>query len=251
MIPDNHYYLSVCDKIDGIMQPLKEQFGFTSFVYLKSFNDGSEIRLANQSDWLLYYYQHELYKYSLFERHPSEYIKSYVPWAGLKVYQAVLEKSRLFNIDHGITIIEPDADGCEFYFLGTTVDRADIMPKYLANIDLLKRFIIQFQENAKSILKEAAHHKLTIPNKFFDAPKLYCLKEVNRKLFLNLPDNIEFTARELDCVKLLAKGYTQKMIAKELGISIRTVETHLNHAKDKTQTNSRGELAKYFLDYLD
>ena len=79
------------------------------------------------------------------------------------------------------------------------------------------------------------------------APKLFCLNELKLPEFLSGPDLIEFTARELDCMRLLAKGYTQKMIAKELHISIRTVETHLNHVKDKTHTRSRGELAEYLL----
>ena len=46
---------------------------------------------------------------------------------------------------------------------------------------------------------------------------------------------------------LLAKGYTHKMIAKELNISPRTVETYLNHVKDKTNSNSKGDLVKYLL----
>ena len=235
------------EKIDEIIQPLKDSFGLTNLVYLKSFNDGSEIRLSNRPDWLAYFYEHKLYQFSLFERHPSEYIKAHIPWAGLEIYNAVLEKSRQFNIDHGITFIEPCADGCEFFFLGTGVDQAKIMPKYLANIDVLIRFLDYFREKAKPLIEVALQHKITIPGKFTMAPKLFCLNELKLPEFLSGPDLIEFTARELDCMRLLAKGYTQKMIAKELHISIRTVETHLNHVKDKTHTRSRGELAEYLL----
>ena len=42
------------EKIDEIIQPLKDSFGLTNLVYLKSFNDGSEIRLSNRPDWLAY-----------------------------------------------------------------------------------------------------------------------------------------------------------------------------------------------------
>lgn len=246
-VAGDHFFMTTSGQVDKIIQPLKDYFGLTSFVYLKSFNDGSEIRLSNQPEWLSYFYEHELYKFSLFERHPSEYIKAYVPWTGLTIYNTVLEKARQFNIDHGITFIEPCADGCEFFFIGTKVDRADVMPKYLANIDLLRRFLDHFREKAGPLIQEASHHKITIPGKFDAAPKLFCLKELNRSGFLNEPDFVEFTARELECMRLLAKGYTQKMIAKELDISIRTVETHLNHVKDKTHTHSRGELVQYLL----
>ncbi|OGT48181.1 MAG: hypothetical protein A3F17_08495 [Gammaproteobacteria bacterium RIFCSPHIGHO2_12_FULL_41_15] len=243
----NHFFMTTSEQIDEIIQPLKTHFGLTSFVYLKSFNEGSEIRLSNQPEWLAYFYEYELYKFSLFERHPSEYIKTYVVWAGLEIYKTVLEKARLFNIDHGITFIEPCADGCEFFFLGTESDRANVMPKYLANLDLLKRFLDYFREKAAALLNEAQKHKITISGKFETAPKLFCLKELNSSEFLGAPDLVEFTARELECMRLLAKGYTQKMIAQELNISVRTVETHLNHVKDKTHTRSRGELAQYLL----
>jgi DNA-binding CsgD family transcriptional regulator len=242
-----HFFMKSAPQIEALIQPLKDYFGLTSLMYLKSFNDGSEIRLANQADWLEYFYNHDLYKFSLFERHPSEYIKAPIVWAGLAIYQKVLEKARIFDIDHGITFIEPCSDGCEFFFIGTGVNQANLMPKYLANLDLLQRYLVHFREAAQSLLQEAMHHKIIIPSKFENAPKQFCLKEFQRTEFLHGEDQIELTVRELCCARLLVKGYTQKMIAKELGISVRTVETHLNHIKAKTDTHSRGDLVTVLL----
>ena len=245
--PRKHIFITSSKQINQIIKPLTDYFGLTSFVYQKNYNDGSEIRLSNQPEWIHYFYENELYKSSLFERPPSEFVKTRLVWAGLTVHNPILEKAREFNIDHGITFIEPCFDGCEFFFIGTEVKRHDVMSKYLANLDLIERFFDYFRDKAKPIIAEAIRQKITIPGKFDVAPKLFYPNEFNRSGFLNSLSPIEFTSRELDCIRLLTKGYTQKMIAKELTISPRTVETHLNHIKDKTATNSKDELVKYLL----
>lgn len=49
------------------------------------------------------------------------------------------------------------------------------------------------------------------------------------------------TERELEVLSLAAKGYTNKAIGIQLGISDRTVQGHLAHIFDKLQANSRTE----------
>jgi DNA-binding CsgD family transcriptional regulator len=44
---------------------------------------------------------------------------------------------------------------------------------------------------------------------------------------------LELTSREIDCYLLLAEGYRSKEIAKELCISYRTVEKHIENIKIK------------------
>jgi len=55
------------------------------------------------------------------------------------------------------------------------------------------------------------------------------------------------TSREQEVVRLVARGLSNKAIARELGISPRTVEGHLNHVFDKVGTTSRTELVHYAL----
>ena len=52
--------------------------------------------------------------------------------------------------------------------------------------------------------------------------------------------------REKECVSFLSKGCTDKQIAKQLGISPRTVETHLSIAKRKLSIATRAELITAF-----
>jgi len=51
------------------------------------------------------------------------------------------------------------------------------------------------------------------------------------------------TPRELDTVRLVGQGLSNKEIARHLGVSVATVRTHLNKAYDKLGSDSRVELA--------
>jgi DNA-binding NarL/FixJ family response regulator len=51
----------------------------------------------------------------------------------------------------------------------------------------------------------------------------------------------KLTDRELEVLTLVAKGYTNKAIGLQLGISDRTVQGHLAHIFDKLQASSRTE----------
>jgi len=70
---------------------------------------------------------------------------------------------------------------------------------------------------------------------------------VTRKLMSNLfkkPEKMTaepLTDRELDVLRLAAKGFTNKAIGMQLGISDRTVQGHLAHIFDKMQATSRTE----------
>ena len=57
----------------------------------------------------------------------------------------------------------------------------------------------------------------------------------------------ELTAREIQVVRLAARGMSNKNIATELGISPRTVEGHLNHVFEKLGVESRTALVHYAL----
>jgi len=58
-----------------------------------------------------------------------------------------------------------------------------------------------------------------------------------------------FTGRELDIVRLCAKGLSVKQIADVLCISTRTVETHKNHIFRKLGFNSTSELIRWVFDH--
>jgi len=78
--------------------------------------------------------------------------------------------------------------------------------------------------------------------------KTYLSNDINNLLIrgLNQPDEQRLlTEREREILKLITKEYTNKMIAEELIISERTVETHRKNIFRKTKTSSLVGLIKF------
>lgn len=53
------------------------------------------------------------------------------------------------------------------------------------------------------------------------------------------------TSRELDVLKLVGEGLSNRAIAERLHLSPRTVETHVAHLLTRTSTASRAALAEF------
>ena len=62
ILDPQHFLFTSGVDVDQIIQPLKQYFGITSFIYQKNFDDGSEIKLDNQPVWTDFFYRQELYK---------------------------------------------------------------------------------------------------------------------------------------------------------------------------------------------
>lgn len=98
------------------------------------------------------------------------------------------------------------------------------------------------------ILKKDTHHELINAIEKVKKGEVYLSSDINQMLIqdLNFPEEDKLlTDREREILKLIAKEYTNKMIAEELFISERTVETHRKNIFRKTKTNSLVGLIKF------
>jgi DNA-binding NarL/FixJ family response regulator len=59
------------------------------------------------------------------------------------------------------------------------------------------------------------------------------------------PELDQLTTREREVLRLIAQGYTYKEIAKELFISVKTVETHVSSVLRKLQLSTRHQLTRW------
>jgi DNA-binding NarL/FixJ family response regulator len=62
------------------------------------------------------------------------------------------------------------------------------------------------------------------------------------------PDLDLLSAREREVLRFIARGYAYKEVAHQLGISIKTVETHVSAVLRKLQLSSRYELTRWATD---
>ncbi|MDP3984648.1 MAG: response regulator transcription factor [Acidimicrobiia bacterium] len=59
------------------------------------------------------------------------------------------------------------------------------------------------------------------------------------------PEMDQLTVREKDVLRLIARGFAYKQVARKLNISIKTVETHVSSVLRKLQLTNRHELARW------
>jgi DNA-binding NarL/FixJ family response regulator len=62
------------------------------------------------------------------------------------------------------------------------------------------------------------------------------------------PDLDQLTPREREVLRLIARGYPYKQVARKLSISIKTVESHVSAVLRKLQLSSRYELTRWATD---
>jgi two-component system response regulator NreC len=103
------------------------------------------------------------------------------------------------------------------------------------------------------ILKKAAESELITAIQIVMRGDLYVDPALIRGLFDEEPkkftdqmqDVEPLTPREIDVLKLIVQGYTNRQIGEELNISVRTVEGHRANLSGKLGLRSRVELVRY------
>ena len=96
------------------------------------------------------------------------------------------------------------------------------------------------KEAADTELVDAVHAAVR-GHKYLD-PHIGSRVAVEREV-IGRPDNL--SVRELEVLKLIALGYTNHEIARELYLSVRTVESHRSHLQHKIDTTTRAEVVTY------
>jgi two-component system, NarL family, response regulator NreC len=105
------------------------------------------------------------------------------------------------------------------------------------------------------VLKEAADAEVVDAIREVAAGNRYVHPELGARLVaaesaaLRRAEEDPLSERERQILTLLARGYTNQEIAKQLYISVRTAETHRAHVMQKLRLSTRAELVGYALDH--
>jgi DNA-binding CsgD family transcriptional regulator len=174
-----------------------------------------------------------------------------------------LEKNIVLGLDkrivHRLYLVERREDHYVTCGFGVTRDIKTIFTFFLNSLTILENFLKYFESSADELLAESSVNERIIMPKYYDKNSVF-LNEQETDLFLpsvEFPvkskktltdDNIALTAREIDCLALIAKGFTMKSAARKLVISPRTVEQHLRNIKDKHGVNTKNQLVELWHD---
>ena len=137
------------------------------------------------------------------------------------------------------------------------------LPKILHEHPEVKVLVLSMQDDPRYVreafaagasgyvLKEAADAEVVTAIREVAAGGRYVHPELGARLIAadaeaaRLADEDPLSDREREVLRLLALGFTNQEIAKQLFISVRTAETHRAHVMQKLRLQSRAELVRY------
>ena len=95
------------------------------------------------------------------------------------------------------------------------------------------------------VLKDAPSQEILTAIEAISAGRTFLSPSISGRMSRAQTPRPLLSARECEILACLAKGYASKQVAKELGVSTRTVETHRQNIKRRLNLESQGELIKY------
>jgi two-component system response regulator NreC len=97
------------------------------------------------------------------------------------------------------------------------------------------------------VVKDAADDDLVSAIETVLADRVYVHPSLAARLVMREPED-DLTEREREILRLIALGYTNQEIAKQLYLSVRTIEAHRRHILDKLRLSTRADLVRYALE---
>lgn len=240
------------DKVLRICKPLFNHLKLNEFWYYKVTNSGHLSCLCSHIGFEEYFAAEKLYLTHPYFRHPKFYregisFASSVPDSSLtKLLEIEREK---FNFHHALLLISKISDAVEFF--GFSSSCHDEMQKTLLlnELPLLRLFTKKFREENRIIFSSLEDNKIDLIEllgpAFYKEKAPIMPQPVEKKVLLQqLGIENPLTSREMDVIKLLLQGFSARQIAKQLFLSKRTVEHHIERMKEKLSCNSKGDLIR-------
>lgn len=263
MLNENIFSKSIClnsqTHMNEICGYLSKYLGIEHFTYIKSFDDGTHICLTTHAEWIKYFYL-KLYSHGVHHKTNDAYNTGVVLWSTIKDQTSFTAFKQYCKLSHGISLIEKHKNFCEFFTFATDENNSQIINFYINNLDTLWRHAAYFREKGKTLITEANRDRAILPKCKVAKPKdtLIINKEEVNTVLAEIPINrydlsvdgvkINLTARQEDCLFFLIRGKTLKETAKELKLSPRTIESHVEAIKNKLGCKYLSEVIEKIMD---
>lgn len=237
-----------------ICSTIAQDFDIQHFGYIKCYRDGTHLNLNTHCDWLEHVYRECFQKYDVFYKTIDTYDSGILLWSTIPDQSSFEGFKEHSQIGHGIVIIEKRPDICEFYNFASHIERPDLVNFYLNHLDLLWQHIYYFKDKAHRLIQKADHDRFILPKctqatpqdkliQNFKYPQNSTPQPHIKRYYLRIDRHETYlTHPEVLCCHYLAKGQAIKEIAKRVKLSARTVEHHLEKAKERLNCTSKAEL---------
>jgi DNA-binding CsgD family transcriptional regulator len=269
---NKHPSLILNSEIQDICKPLK-QLNINYFCEVIITNQKEFSAIGTSAGFTEHYLKNKYYNVDLHTA-KNKNLENFVIWDMIErrgMSAKMHQEAAAFGLQHTFTIIENTHQGRHYYHFGNSGSSLAINQVYLANLDLLKKFTHYFKESINQSKALAAAHEikfkiapnaegyLTTPNfneigessneQFIST--IFSPKEAleNNLILVNKHTNqpIKLTIQQSKCIQHLARGHSNKQIAKLLDLSPRTVENYLNRVRIILNCDSSKELISLYL----
>ena len=249
----NHIALTSSILVKEICKPL-EKIGINYFSFVRSFADGSHIRLSNNPAWTKHYYDRKFYNVILKQVPDNE---GNLLWANIDKYPLFYEASEYFDVDNGTVVILKIDDVTERYFFGSNRENRKVNDIYLYKFHLLQKFILYFKESAFPLIREAEKTKIIVPkdhnpiNNAEDENSINdFLNEIKvNKIYVRIKGQDFYVSRsEAKILSLMKFGYTAKEISYRTSLKQKTIEVYCDKLKSKFSLHSKNNLISFATD---
>lgn len=250
------------EKVNKFCAPLFRNFGFNSVFYHYISAEGFGTCFGTHVESFEYYFENELYKLNPYARHPDYFQSSVhlIPDVQNESYQKTIQDEAIkFNIDYRVVVLEKEDKACHGFSFGLAPHESCASSTYiLSHLPVLQCFIKCFRENMEDLFDNLYKDQLPVDNffgkEFYNKPPLLGREKVpdNKVQFLKQmgllhdTDDLNLTRREVQCIRLLLRGYSAGESAKLLSLSKRTVEHYIENIKFKTNCYSKIDLFDKF-----
>ncbi len=236
-----------------LCQPFFNETGLNSFSYSRLFMDGTRSEVWSDAEAFEHTFHKARYivgaytpqyfgvreRYSILDKK----VETYPPHLRNRYRMQLADQREYFDYDHCFAILNQDKDFCEYFIFYAPRSNVMALNFYLNNFDRLENFSRYFLQAADNLIEQADQHR--IHSAVHPTPDAAPVESAARRA---LPDEKRaFTPREDDVARLLITGATAKEIGNTLGISHRTVESHLEHMKQKLGCMKKSMLVKTLL----
>lgn len=242
--------LSSADTVNRLCDPLFRHFDIGNLTYLQVFPDMSRVHLDTDPDWTETFY-------TRIEDYSKEYLTESHHWETgyspmLVLEDACIPDCMAHDVGEGVVLTKQLPGATEIVYITHSWRkyRDTRLHQLLRHVDLLQLFIDYFREAAKDLIEQSAKDPILCP---FMQPseevRVFQTADIEREAFLqdmNKRYNKDgLTPRELDCIYYTSLDMTAKEVARQLAISPKTVERHLESAKRKLGCRTKAGLMKY------
>ena len=259
-----HYFEAMTPKIQGICEGLAS-LGITHFWYDKFLPDGKYLSLGNDIVWKQHFYAQDLfnlpnYLISSVKKTPLHQEWSLILDNHSDQKCALLAEQQKFNIGHNVSLLSKMDDYAETFTFASTTENTQIINFYMRHVDVLKSFCTFFKEKVSPLIKLCDVKQMASLNEkivllgdpeppswqhnissFLEKTALY------PSLFDDTP--LHYSKREEECLFHISAGKSAKEIARDIGISHRTVESYIANIKKKVGCRKQTDLVRIFTEY--